>query len=417
MRVQPSPVCRLGWKPRERSERTAMKRTLAMVHNNPVRMDGGRVFVDRKFLVGMQHFAAEVDAQILTIHPEAAPDDLVMDEVAVDEVDLGYEVMTVKLTRAGQPVPEDMPRLKDCLGRADLVYGYGLGSIALARELGVPYAMALEYDLRTRLVVTTSEVPNPLRKVSRAIKCLASYARDALDMRGARGLHCNGYPIYDETAPFNRERLLYLDSRMPRDMVIPQQLLHKRIEGLQGRRLRMLYSGRYEHMKGATDAVEVAIECLRSGLDVEMHCYGQGGLRETMVQMAEQAPVAGRIFIHDAIPFPELAARSREFDLFVCCHIQSDPSCTYLESLGAGLPIVGYANRMWKRMNSASGAGVAASMHKPQNVARSVHQLAASLPLIRDMSKRAREFALAHTSEQEFSKRVRGINAMLAGNG
>jgi colanic acid/amylovoran biosynthesis glycosyltransferase len=113
----------------------------------------------------------------------------------------------------------------------------------------------------------------------------------------------------------------------------------------------LLYSGRYEPMKGAHDAVLVAVECLRRGLNVEMHCYGQGNLRDAMERTATGW---NRIHIHDPIPYPELVQLSQSFDLFVCCHVQGDPCCTCLESFGTGLPIVGYANRMWRRLCATS---------------------------------------------------------------
>lgn len=77
-----------------------------------------------------------------------------------------------------------------------------------------------------------------------------------------------------------------------------------------------------------------------------MHCYGQGPLRGEMDRLAGQTAAHGQILIHDTIPYPELFERSRTFGLFVCCHVQGDPSCAYLETFGSGLPIVGYANRM-----------------------------------------------------------------------
>lgn len=390
-----------------------MTKTLVMIHNNPIRIADGRLLVDRKFHVGMGYYVGQVNARIVTVHPTSVPSDLIMDQVEVSRNDLGYDVATVNVNQAGQPAADDVERLRGLLVKCDLMYGHGLGCIGLARELDIPYVMAIEYDLRTQIVGTTSGVSNPLRKVSRAVKCAVNYASDAVDMIKAHSLHCNGYPVYDETARFNANRLLYLDSRMPADLVIPEDQLRNRLKSLPHRTLRLLYSGRYEPMKGAADAVRVAVDCLRQGLDIEMHCYGQGSLYEEMMRIAGQAPVADRIFVHDAISYPELADRSRGFDLFVCCHIQSDPSCTYLESFGAGVPIVGYANRMWGRMQAESKAGLVAPIRQPQQIAALIKQLIADVSSLRDMSNRARNFALAHSSEQEFAKRVGRINAAL----
>src|SRR6185312_8722995 len=165
--------------------------------------------------------------------------------------------------------------------------------------------------------------------------------------------------------PHNPNRLFYLDSRLSEDRLIPPEQLASRLGSRTGRPLRLLYSGRYERMKGADDAVKVALECLRRGLDVEMHCYGQGNLRADMEALAATAARPGRIRINGSVPYPELVKIAQTCDIFVCCHIQSDPSCTYLESLGAGLPIVGYDNGMWRRLCGESGAGYSSPLGNP----------------------------------------------------
>jgi len=292
-----------------------------------------------------------------------------------------------------------------------LVYGGVLGTPAIARAHDVPYIMVLEYDLRTQLVMAQTDVPNPLRRGVRAARCALRYAASALDMRLAHSLHCNGYPIFDETRWFNPNRLLYLDSRMSSDLVIDAERLHKRLATAR-RPMRLLFSGRYERVKGADDAVRVALACIARGVDVEMHCYGQGRLRAEMSRLAAQG-APGRIQIHDAIPYPELVERSREFDLFVCCHIQSDPSCTYLEAFGAGLPVVGYGNRMWQRLSSESAVGYVSPMGAPEAVAEHVARLSANPQTLAEMSERARRFAAEHAFEHEFSRRCEAINREL----
>jgi glycosyltransferase involved in cell wall biosynthesis len=371
--------------------------------------------VDRKFHVGMQTFAKGIAAPLLTVHPESAADTLTMDLIEVPIAELPYRVMTVRTgARGGMPVEEDQARLQKEIAASRLVYGAHLGAAGFARNSGVPYIAVLEYDLRTELVVTTSQVSSLLRQGVRAARRTVSYAKEALsDFTRAHSIHCNGYPVYDESGLFNANRLLYLDSRMSADMVISAEQLQQRLATRSTRPLRLLFSGRYEHLKGTDDAVEVVIECLRRGLDVEMHFYGQGSLKSAMQARAAQAAVPGRIHIHDAIPYPELVEKSRDFDIFVCCHRQSDPSCTYLESMGAGLPIVGYDNRMWKRLAADSGAGLASKMGQPGLVADDVERLAKDTALLDAMSGRARHFAVEHTFEREFDLRMRSLNDTL----
>lgn len=384
---------------------------LTMVHSNYARVKNGILQVDRKFITGMRRYAELIDAPLLTIHPEMPAGSQIMDLVEVPCKDLGFQVVTIKDYKCA----ESKALLRQQIARSSLVYGGGLGCAQIARSLGIPYILVLEYDRQTELTMTTMQVPSLLRRGIRSLRYLKYYLSDGIpSMRGARALHCNGYPIYDESRRFNEHRLLYLDSRMSADMVIGAGQLDERLRRRGGRPLRLLFSGRYECVKGADDSVRVAIECLRRGFNIELHTYGQGKLREQMRQLAGQSPVAGRIHIHDAIPYPELVQRSREFDLFVCCHIQNDPSCTYLETFGAGLPIVGYDNRMWQRLSAVSQCGYASPSGQPAAVASDIARLLADANLLADMSRRARAFALEHTFEREFSLRTAALQQELA---
>lgn len=383
---------------------------LTFVNSNPALVRDGRLHVDRKFLTGMLRNAETIDAPIVTVHPRYDEADTTMDLIEVPCASLPFKVITAV---AGAP-PE--PALRAAVAGSEMVYGsLEWGVEGLVSESRIPYVLVLEYDLQTQVTVTSSQVSNPLRKLVRKLRCTASFHRDAVPrMRGAAALHCNGFPVYDESARYNDERLLYLDSRMSADMVIGESQLQARLAERRRRgRVRLLYSGRYEPMKGSIDAVKVAIECLRRGLDIEFHSYGQGGLRDAMRALAAQSPAPERIVVHDAIPYPDLVERSRDFDAFVSCHVQSDPSCTYLESLGSGLPIVGYANRMWSRLVAECGCGAATPIGDPAAAAEALGKLLADAGRFDDMSLRARRYALNHTFEDEFALRTNAINAML----
>ncbi|HSF76535.1 MAG TPA: hypothetical protein VLA84_22260 [Microcoleus sp.] len=44
-------------------------------------------------------------------------------------------------------------------------------------------------------------------------------------------------------------------------------------------------------------------------------------------------------------------------DLFVCCHRQGDPSCTYTETMAGGVPIVGSANEAFLFLGNCRNVG------------------------------------------------------------
>ena len=386
-----------------------------MIHANPARIVDGVLRVDRKFHIGMQLNIRRIREPIVSVHPEGYADTQIMDAVEVPVDQLGYGVLTVKTDRAGLPQAHELERLRSQVARSRVMYGNALGSVAIARDLGVPYIMFIEYDLKTQITVATAEVPSPLRRAARTARCTLNFALTQVPaMRHAHSVHCNGYPVFDEARWFNGSRLLYFDSRMSEDLVIGYDALAARLGERRTRPLRLLYSGRYETMKGASHAVRVGLECMRLGLEFELHCYGQGALEPEMQALAAQANGKGRIVIHAAVPYPELVELARTFDIFVCCHIQADPSCTYVESFGAGLPIVGYDNRMWKRLCRESGVGFCSRIGHPALVAKDVQRLASDGALLASMSHRARLFALKHCFEREYELRTAAINAALA---
>jgi glycosyltransferase involved in cell wall biosynthesis len=336
-----------------------------------------------------------------------------MDLVEVPVEELGYQVLTLKTNVSGQLLLDESPKLRAQIANSDLVYGAGYGSAPIARALHVPYIAVLEYDLQTQLVVATSQVASWLRKGVRAGRCALNFFTSSIaEMRGAHSLHCNGYPTYDQSRALNPNRLLYLDSRMSSDLVISENTIAERLAARRQRPLRLLFTGRYEPMKGALHAVRVGLECVARNLDVEMHCYGQGSLLSSMRRLAAESG-RGRVHVHEAIPYPELVRLSRTFDLFVCCHIQSDPSCTYLESFGAGLPVVGYGNRMWRRLCDESRAGCWSRVGALQDVVSDVEILARDDRRLATLSQRARAFAVARCFENEFKLRTDAINAAL----
>jgi colanic acid/amylovoran biosynthesis glycosyltransferase len=389
---------------------------LTMIHANRARLDNGVFRVDRKFHVGMLEYARKIQAPLLTVNPESIQGEQeAMDMVDVPCEELPYGVMTLKADEAMRLLPEEAKRLHDQIARSTLVYGGGLGGAKIARDLGVPYVLMHEYDLSSTISVTTTQVKSMARKAVRAARCVwGHYIVHVPDVRGARRVHCNGYPIFDESKRINPECMLYLDSRMPADLIISEDALERRLAEREGRPLRLLFSGRYELIKGACDVVRVGLACLKRGLDVEMRCYGQGGLRPEMDRLVATASASGKIEVHNSVTYPELVELARGFDVFVCCHIQNDPSATYLEAFGSGLPIVGYGNRMWRRLSEESRVGCWSPLHQPERVADDIQNLISNDSMLATMSRRARQFALDHEFKKEFALRIDDLNSEYA---
>lgn len=385
---------------------------LTMFHANAALIEGDQFVVDRKFLTGMQHYVNGIKSPLATVHPRLTATETIMDRVSVPLRSLPYAVSVIEADWRWQPLPHEAARLRDLVANTKLAY-YGFFDVsALCKQQGVAEVLALEHDLATLLRLATADSVDLLRNLVRGARGLRDFVLQIPAMRRALSVHCNGYPVYEQMAHLNPERrLLYLDSRMSSDSIIGEPALIERLERREPGKLRLIYSGRYEPIKGAVDVVRVGLEALRQGLDIELHTYGQGAQGDEMRSLA--AASHGRIQVHDAVPYPTLVELSRGFDVFVCCHVQSDPSCTYLESFGSGLPIVGYANRMWRGLRRAANLGVESPMRQPRQVVEALRMYSSQPQRLRADSLAARSFARDHNFEAEFGKRIDDLNAVL----
>ncbi len=385
---------------------------LTMFHPNAALIEGDQLVVDRKFLTGMQRYVDGINSALTTVHPKLTPTESIMDPVSVPLRSLPYAVSVVEADSRWQPLPHEAARLRELVSKTSLAY-YGFFDVsALCKQEGVPEVLMLEFDLLTNLRVNTVEADGALKKLVCGARTLRDYVCLVPAMRRALSVQCNGFPVYAEMAHFNpQRRLRYLDSRMSKACIIDEPALSKRLAAREAGRLRLLYSGRYAAMKGAVDVVRVGLEALRQGLDVELHTYGQGPQADQMRSLA--AASQGRIRVHDAVPYPQLVELSRGFDVFVCCHVQSDPSCTYLEAFGSGLPIVGYGNRMWRGLKRAANAGVESPPRRPLAVVEALRMYLSQPQRLHADSVAARRFALEHSFEAEFGKRIADLNAVL----
>jgi len=386
---------------------------LLLSHQNPAIEGDGAFRVDRKFDVGMRFYCDKLSEKIVAVLPRARYGQAIMDPVDVSQADAPYRVVVLDVDDSGRPTNAALGQLRELVACARLVYGQSLGAAQEAAKLRVPYISVVEYTVGTQVTVSMCDVSGPLRKLVRGFRAFANYHTMQLpELRGAVSVHCNGYPIYDALKTRHPHCLLYLDSRVTRDMVIEAGELQRRLAGRRARKLRLIYTGRFVRMKGAAEVVATALALKGLGVDFELDLYGQGEQRPAMEAMISSNSAGEFIRIHDPIPFGQLFELSKSFDLFICCHVQSDPSCTYLEAHGAGLPIAGYDNQMWRRLNGEAGSGVVEGVGDAGALARRIATFIES-DEYEAAAIAARAFALAHSFEGQFDRRVEDIRKQL----
>jgi len=369
----------------------------------PVR-PAGRVVLTRKFISGMQAYATLWSGPVVAImEPSAAPSEN-LDNVEVEIAKLPFGVEVVRY---------DSPALREHLRRASVILG-GVSSQQnhlpdVGRAFGVPVVFGAEYSLLTRIQIVRAETKSQVRQLRRIAWEWSQERAQRLAITRAQGLQCNGTPTWNAYRALSPNPLLYFDTRTGEDLVSSDEVLERRLAELRrGGRLRLAFTGRLNRMKGADHLPLVARELVRLGSDFEFVICGGGPLEAELAAAIARLGLTDRVVLRGVLDFKtELVPYvSRSVDLFVCCHRQGDPSCTYLETFACGVPIAGYANEAFAGLLELAPVGVSSKLDRPLELARAIHALERDRDRLAALSRSALAFARDHTFEVEFRRRI-----------
>ncbi|GAA4485996.1 glycosyltransferase [Microbacterium panaciterrae] len=162
----------------------------------------------------------------------------------------------------------------------------------------------------------------------------------------AAGLQCNGLAAWDAYARLSPSPLAFRDHRIR----AADLALARTRDTWDGRRpLRVAFSGRITAVKGPRTVLDVAALMP----EVEFVVLGDGDQR---AELQRRAP--GNVRFAGFLAFAEWTAYVREHvDLALLPYPQGDPSGTYYEALGSGVPVVGARNTTWRRLADDEGLG------------------------------------------------------------
>lgn len=174
------------------------------------------------------------------------------------------------------------------------------------------------------------------------------------------------------------------------------------------RPLRLLFSGRLEPMKGADHLVPVMAALRRHGVDATLDIFGTGSLATAMAAQIEREGLGARITLHGPVDYAtELLPRIRgAYDVFLCCHPQSDPSCTCIETLGCGIPIAGYRKGAFAAMLDRAPVGWGVPVGAVEDLAALLHDLDRNRAAITERAVSGLAFAREHAFETVFQRRI-----------
>jgi glycosyltransferase involved in cell wall biosynthesis len=279
----------------------------------------------------------------------------------------------------------------------------------------VPVVFIIEYTLTTRLRIIAIEQGRTLAAFKNMVWTLLTERRRRRAFARSAGLQANGQPGYAAYRRSSPSILRYFDSRLSdAQQIAAPALAAKQAAMREGRPLRIVFSGRLEVMKGADHLVRVATELDRAGVPFTLDIYGDGVLRPAMQRAIEATALTDRVVLHGKVPFDQVLVplMKERVDLFLCCHRQDDPSCTYLETLSCGVPIVGYDNAAFAGVLALGDVGIAVAMDDPAAAARAIATLAGDRPRLAAMADAAAAIGRAHSFERTFAARIDHLKAI-----
>lgn len=387
-----------------------MGNQLIVIPSVPVWIEGDKLVFDRKFYDGMLmyiHLWCGSIKCLLNVAREPLP---AFGVVRISRSELSFEVVTIPSTRIIND--KDLKGGRVVLASADAHDQLHLSH--LCRELAIKCVYVIENIVETRYQIIKLATPNFFKRLRRYLFIWNTERKRRLAFGLADGLQANGVAAYKEYQSLCGS-ILYFDTRVHESMIIkPAQLTERFKRSRSNGRLNLAYSGRLINIKGADQLIELA-ERLRA-MKVEFHLsiYGAGELFQQMSDQIKDRSLAGLVTLFGALDFKNelIPTIQKNIDVYVLPHRQSDPSCTYLETLSCGIPIVGYNNKSFHGLLEESDIGWACELDDIEGIANLIEELASNIKQVQQKSKRAMQFARQHDFERTYTSRIEQLNKL-----
>lgn len=300
------------------------------------------------------------------------------------------------------------------ISNADVVLASGdnyknLHLSSLCSVVGVKCIYIIEYIIETRFQIIMMSEVSAWQKIKSIVWTLLTELKRRKAFSLANGIQANGAPAYRVYNKFVDNSLLYFDSRNSADTNITAPELDARLLALDNNApLRLGFSGRLITMKGADHLIEVACILKEKNVPFSFDVFGAGDLESLMEKKIQDYKLEGLVNLRGNVDFTDelIPFIKADLDLFVCCHRQSDPSCTYLETYACGVPIVGYANKAHQGILDEFDVGWSVPINNIKALADKIIYLNSHRAEIKAKANNARTFSVDHTFEKTFSRRM-----------
>lgn len=278
----------------------------------------------------------------------------------------------------------------------------------LCKKMNIKCVYIIEYTPETRYQIARLSTKNPLLKLRRLLYIWNQERKRVAAFDLCDGLQINGTAAYAE---YNhvKNNMLYFDTRVYKKNIITSVELERRLTSLLERKpLRLAFSGRLIPMKGADHLIELAVKLRKRKTIFQLTIYGVGDLDEEMRSRIKKHRLENVVSMPGSVDFYNelLPNLKNNTDLFVCLHRQGDPSCTYLETLSCGVPIVGYNNSAFAGLLVQADMGWGAKLNDLEEVATIIAALDKNRASIAEKANNSVAFARRHNFETTFKNRI-----------
>ncbi|MFS0771750.1 glycosyltransferase [Sphingomonas sp. 1P08PE] len=389
-----------------------MANTLVVVPSVPAAPDGDGFFLDRK----------AVEGQALFVELWPGPVRFLMRPGDRSAIAFGQHYRRDELPCEIRLIPDDPTDLPGAFDDAAVILAAAdsHNDLTIADRATAPVVYIIEYTLATRLRINQLYNGWSLRGLKTGLWTIKTEIARRRAMRRAAGLQCNGTPAFAAFGPLSANPMLYFDTRVTEAQQIDATALQNKKAAIRsGRPLRIAFSGRLDAMKGVDHLIPVAAALAALGVDFHLDIYGDGSLRDRLAEQIAAKGLADRVTMHGPVSFNDdlVPAMIGHTDLFLCCHRQADPSCTYLETLSCGVPIVGYGNDAFRGVARLGEIGTVVAMNDIAGAAAAIAALDADRPRLAAMADAAAKAGRDHSFEREFGARIAHLRAIADAGG
>lgn len=362
---------------------------LVIVTPSPMITDGVRVQTTPKFVDGVAAYAAHWPGSITVVGQRAS---------AGTDFNVGsgwwdVEHLPFSLELSDDPVVTTMALAPSVV----LAYPKPLTGRLLAAGLRVvliaenPLAERARYEWVERR--STASMPRILAGAIRHERRIRRMVRQSA------GIQCNGFASWEAYRNLSALPLLFFDTRVRRATVQQPPCPTSSPEGP----LRLAFSGLFWRHKGPEYAVRLARALTERGVPVTLELFGRGPLEHELRSMAgPETRFSGEL------PFdPDWLDHVRsQVDLMVLPHVQGDPSGTYLEAAGVGVPTLGFDNAALDGLVRTAGLGWTVPLRDEDALLQRAVSLSQDRAEIDRAGAAGQRFVRKHTFEDEFERRT-----------